>query len=146
MDKIFSLENMLFAGAILLALVLPAAIRRARQQGPQLTPQMLKAKLDNEDDLLLLDVRGPEEFTGELGHIEGAVLVPLADLQGRLAALGEQLAGHKSTPVITICRTDNRSPKAAELLRKAGFANVAYLAGGMSRWKAEGLPVSKDAP
>jgi rhodanese-related sulfurtransferase len=146
MDKFFSLENILFAGAILLALVLPAAIRRARKQGPQLTPQMLKAKLDNGEDVLLLDVRGLEEFTGELGHIAGAVLVPLADLQARLAGLGEQLSAYQSTAVIAICRTDNRSPRAAELLRKAGFANVAYLTGGMSRWKAEGLPVSRDAP
>ncbi|MCC7166479.1 MAG: rhodanese-like domain-containing protein [Rhodospirillales bacterium] len=146
MDKIFNLENILFVGAILLALMLPAAIRRARQQGPQLTPAMLKAKLDNGEDVLLLDVRTPEEFTGELGHIKGAVLLPLAELPNRLTALGVQLADHKTTQVITICRTHNRSPKAAELLRKAGLANVAYLTGGMTSWNAQGLPVSKEAP
>lgn len=84
----------------------------------------------------IVDVREPAEFNGSLGHIASARLVPL----GQLAAQVDQLA--RDRPVVTVCRSGARSAQAAVLLGKAGFGNVANLAGGMLRWRAEGHPVA----
>lgn len=83
----------------------------------------------------LVDVREPAEFDGPLGHVAGARLVPLAELPARSGELA------RDRPVVTLCRSGARSAQAAVLLGKAGFTNVANLAGGMLRWRAEGHPV-----
>jgi sulfur dioxygenase len=82
----------------------------------------------------IVDVREPGEFVGPLGHIRGALLLPMADLPTRMAELD------RTRPVVTVCRSGTRSAQAAQLLAKAGFAHVANLAGGMLRWRALGHP------
>jgi rhodanese-related sulfurtransferase len=83
----------------------------------------------------ILDVREPEEFTGPLGHIRGAVLIPLGDLAERAGELA------RDRPIVTVCRAGSRSAQATVILREAGFGDVANLAGGMLRWRAEGHAV-----
>ncbi len=80
----------------------------------------------------VVDVRESEEFSHGLGHIEGALLVPLGQLESRLAELP------RDKPIVTVCRSGARSARAAAMLGKAGFAEVANLRGGMLRWRAEG--------
>lgn len=87
----------------------------------------------------IIDVREPAEFEGSLGRIGGARLIPLADLPARMAELD------RARPVVTVCRSGTRSAQAAILLSKAGFADVANLAGGMLRWRAAGYPVQGGA-
>jgi sulfur dioxygenase len=87
----------------------------------------------------IIDVREPDEFEGSLGRISGARLIPLADLPARMAELD------RARPVVTVCRSGTRSAQAAVLLGKAGFADVANLAGGMLRWRAAGYPVQGGA-
>jgi rhodanese-related sulfurtransferase len=86
---------------------------------------------------ILLDVREPEEFTGELGHIQGALLVPLDALERRLP----KLAGYVDRDVVVVCRAGARSASAGAILRRAGFQRVINLDGGMLAWTEEGLPV-----
>ena len=93
------------------------------------------------DDIVVLDVRTPGEFTGRLGHVPGAVNLPLADLGSRLTANAEEMDALKATPVYVMCRTANRSPNAARMLRKRGFTDVSVIKGGMSAWKRSGLPI-----
>jgi glyoxylase-like metal-dependent hydrolase (beta-lactamase superfamily II)/rhodanese-related sulfurtransferase len=83
----------------------------------------------------LIDVREPGEFDGSLGHIKGATLIPLGELQSRILELDPQ------RPVVSVCRSGARSAQAVALLQKAGFRQLANLAGGMLRWRAEGHPV-----
>lgn len=83
----------------------------------------------------IVDVREPDEFTGALGHIRGAKLIPLGQLQTRT----EELA--RETPIVTVCRAGSRSAQAYNILRQAGFPRIANLSGGMLRWRADGLPV-----
>ena len=83
----------------------------------------------------LIDVREPREYSGPLGHIKGSRLVPLAELGERSA----ELDGDR--PTVTVCRSGARSAQAVVLLQKAGFSDVANLAGGMLRWRAAGYPV-----
>jgi len=83
----------------------------------------------------VVDVREPAEFSGPLGHIRGATLVPL----GELAAKAKDLP--KDKPVVAVCRAGSRSAHATAILQKAGLADVANLPGGMLRWRAEGRAV-----
>ncbi len=79
-----------------------------------------------EEGALLLDVRTPEEFAA--GHIEGAVNVPVQELESRMAELEP-----KDRPIVVYCRSGNRSGQAARMLTSAGHRQVHDL-GPMSRW------------
>jgi len=83
----------------------------------------------------ILDVREPQEFGGPLGHIRGAILIPLGELAERAGELG------RDRPIVALCRAGSRSAQATVILREAGFTDVANLAGGMLRWRAEGHAV-----
>jgi glyoxylase-like metal-dependent hydrolase (beta-lactamase superfamily II) len=91
-------------------------------------------------ELQVVDVRDPHEYTGELGHIAGAKLIPL----GRLAAEAEAL--DKGVPVVAVCRSGGRSAQAVTILTRAGFGKVANLAGGMLEWHMRGLPSADEIP
>ncbi len=78
--------------------------------------------------LLLLDVRQPEEW--RRARIEGAQLLPLGELEARLA----ELADWKDGRVIAHCHHGPRSAHACELLAAAGFTNVSNLVGGIDAW------------
>lgn len=103
-----------------------------------LEPQELAAKLRGRARPLVLDVRGAGEFTGELGHIKGAVNMPLPDL------LATRRPGFGANPalVVLVCRSGMRARRAARHLRAAGLPNVAVLRGGMLRWRALRLPIA----
>lgn len=88
---------------------------------------------------VVIDVREPEEFVGELGHIEGALLVPLDALERRLP----KLLGYTDRELLVVCRAGARSATASAMLRRAGFGKVYNLAGGMLAWVKAGLPVSR---
>jgi rhodanese-related sulfurtransferase len=96
--------------------------------------EALSAQLAAGPAPLVIDVRGADEFTGPLGHIKGAVNVPLPDLGARVAELARQ-----ERPLVLVCKTDRRSSAAAEQLRAAGAGDVAVLRGGMERWRTLGL-------
>jgi len=106
---------------------------------PPVSPEQLAAELAGGAPPLLLDVREPEEFVGELGHIQGALLVPLDALHRRLP----KLAGYLGHGVVVVCRSGARSATAGALLRRAGFDHVRNLAGGMLEWNARRLPTQR---
>jgi glyoxylase-like metal-dependent hydrolase (beta-lactamase superfamily II)/rhodanese-related sulfurtransferase len=88
--------------------------------------------------LTLVDVREPDELTGELGHIDDVTAIPLGELRERTADVPE------GKPIIAVCRSGRRSAQAALILEKAGRQDVANLTGGMLRWRARGFPVAQD--
>jgi sulfur dioxygenase len=90
---------------------------------------------ENVDQVLVLDVREPDEYTGPLGHIRGAKLIPLGELSGRVSEIP------KDKPIVAVCRAGGRSAQATVILQQAGFDRVANLTGGMLRWRAEGNSV-----
>jgi uncharacterized membrane protein YdjX (TVP38/TMEM64 family)/rhodanese-related sulfurtransferase len=98
----------------------------------------LAPRLDGREDVAVIDVRGPDEFSGPLGHIANARNVPLPELPRRVA----ELASLTETPVVLVCKTDKRSASAAAVLDEAGFRDVSVLRGGMVRWNEAGLPVA----
>jgi len=81
-------------------------------------------------EVQVVDVREPDEFTGPLGHIPGAKLLPLGGLGTGAAELGHD------KPIVTVCRAGGRSAQASLTLKRLGFEKVANLPGGMLRWRA----------
>src|ERR1700722_14495076 len=79
---------------------------------------------------LVIDVRGPDEFDGPLGHIEASRNITLAELGGRAAEIAAA-----NRPVVCVCLTDKRSAAAAAQLTAAGIGEVAVLRGGMKTWR-----------
>jgi rhodanese-related sulfurtransferase len=88
------------------------------------------------DDLVVLDVRTPEEFAE--GHLEGAVLVDFyaADFADQLAALDADV------PYLVYCRSGNRSGQALGVMEQLGFTSVVDVDGGIVAWTGAGLPVT----
>jgi sulfur-carrier protein adenylyltransferase/sulfurtransferase len=108
---------------------IPQANTRAQaDEVPEITVQELKARLENGDELSVLDVREPHEY--EVANI-GAQLIPLDELPERLVELDrdEALAVH--------CKTGGRSARAVKLLQDAGFQNVYNVKGGITAWSVE---------
>jgi glyoxylase-like metal-dependent hydrolase (beta-lactamase superfamily II)/rhodanese-related sulfurtransferase len=105
----------------------------------QLAPAEVAARIVAADAPLLLDVREPEEFSGELGHIAGSRLIPLRELPERVGELGD----NKNLDIVVICRAGARSTTAAALLTGMGFERVGNLKGGMLDWNDAHLPVER---
>jgi hydroxyacylglutathione hydrolase len=85
----------------------------------------------------IVDVRGEDEYEGELGHIAGSRLIVLPSLAGRAHELP------KDETVVFVCKSGGRSARAAALALKAGVANAYNMRGGMLRWNELGLPVER---
>lgn len=110
---------------------------------PGIAARELGQRLERSDSLLLLDVRTPQEFAGGLGHITGALNLPLAELGPRLDTVRSALAGMRDAGIVVVCHSGMRAESAARLLQKAEMAGVVVLSGGMLAWNSAGLPVVK---
>ncbi len=88
-------------------------------------------RLQAGERLTLVDVREPHEFAA--GHIPGAKLIPLGQIQARLEELDP------AQEIIVVCRTGHRSGAACRILAKNGFDKAKNLIGGMVQWRG---PVS----
>ncbi|MCQ5365854.1 rhodanese-like domain-containing protein [Anoxybacillus salavatliensis] len=87
------------------------------------------AQMIQKGDVVVLDVRTEEEYAS--GHIPGAMLLPLQQLQERINEL------KKDETYIVVCRSGNRSAQASELLAKEGFTNIYNMTGGMNEWNGD---------
>lgn len=102
--------------------------RYLEQMVPTIKPQEVREKAK---DFQIIDVRRPEEFIGELGHIAGAKLVTLeTDLQHFLPTLP------KDGAYVFVCRSGARSAAATQLAIDQGLAQSFNMSGGMLAWNA----------
>jgi len=112
-------------------------IRNETQRGGRgVSPQEL-VNLVNKEGAVVLDVRDSKEFAS--GHIVDALNVPHTALESRLA----ELEKYKEKPVTIVCKMGQHAGAAGTVLRKAGFASVTRLVGGMTEWRNQNLPVVK---
>jgi rhodanese-related sulfurtransferase len=119
------------------AVLLTLFIRNETQRGGRgVSPQEL-VNLVNKEGAVVLDVRDSKEFAA--GHIVDAVNVPHTSLESRLA----ELEKYKEKPVTIVCKMGQHAGTAGAMLRKAGFASVSRLSGGMTEWRNQNLPVVK---
>jgi len=105
----------------------------------QMDARDLSERLTASQPPLLIDVRGAEEYRGELGHIAGSRLIPLGEFSERAAELGAL----KDRQIVTICRVGVRSATAAAILTGLGCEHVSNLKGGMIAWNDARLPVER---
>jgi glyoxylase-like metal-dependent hydrolase (beta-lactamase superfamily II)/rhodanese-related sulfurtransferase len=105
----------------------------------QLSPQEVQTWLASPTQPFVLDVREPEEFKGDLGHITGSHLIPLKELPARVG----ELEPYKEHDIVVVCRAGVRSTTAAAILTGLGFEHVSNLKGGMVEWNEQKLPVER---
>ena len=94
----------------------------------EISVQGLKAKMDNKEDFVLIDVR--EKYEYEEFNI-GGKLIPLGEIMGAL----EDLEEFKGKEIIIHCRSGKRSAMAQQLMLQAGFSDVKNLVGGVLAWQ-----------
>jgi rhodanese-related sulfurtransferase len=85
----------------------------------------------------IIDVREPEEFVGELGHVPRSKLVPMNTLLTRAAGWP------RDAEYLVVCRSGVRSANCAQAMSRLGFSRVMNLVGGMIAWNAAGKPVER---
>ena len=146
------MKNMRLAHPKLIDVAVPANLRCGRPEnetGPATDPMWAPLHFtfagiweidphgleEHAAEVQILDVREPDEFIGPLGHIPGAILIPLGELTGRAAEL------RHDRPIVAVCRAGSRSAQAISILQQNGFTDIANLTGGMLRWRAEAHPV-----
>jgi rhodanese-related sulfurtransferase len=100
---------------------------------PEVSPEETLAL---KDSLVIIDVRRPEEYTGDLGHIDGARLVTLeTDFVRTLESLD------RAQTHVFVCKVGGRSAQATAYARSKGLVHAFNLQGGMMLWNARKLPV-----
>ncbi len=92
----------------------------------------------SDTSIVVLDVRTPGEYHGNLGHIRNSILIPVQQLESRM----NELEQYKERKIVVVCRTDNRSGVARDMLTKQGFTAVNIL-GGMVKWNSKGYAVER---
>jgi len=103
------------------------------------SPKEVFDRAQRDSNVVLIDVRTEEEYNGDLGHVAGTILIPVQQLDQR----ANELDKYKDRIIIAICRSGNRSGKAAELLSHRGFTAL-NMEGGMLQWNRDKLPVIRD--
>lgn len=100
-----------------------------------ITPLEAKTLIETRTDLLLVDVRSPEEFRG--GSLPGATLIPFWDFaKGRFDL-------PKDKPILLICAVGGRSLACGQLLSSKGYREVYNLRGGLDAWQAQRVPLPR---
>lgn len=102
---------------------------------PHVSPAETRALIGK---VRMIDVRRPDEYAGELGHVDGAELVTLGpDLEKFLDG------GNREEPIIFICRSGGRSGGATSASIAKGYKTTANMTGGMLAWNEQKLPTIK---
>lgn len=92
----------------------------------EISPQELKARLDRNEPLLLLDVR--QDWETKLCRLPNAVHIPIEEIEFRTEEL------NPDDEIVVYCHQGVRSAAVAEYLRGLGFSNVRNLMGGLDYW------------
>ena len=117
-------------------------IKQASKQVGEMSPKKLKTLLDNEEDVIVLDVREAKQ------RAEGSI--PFDDMnaenfyaitRGNLEWEISKKITDKDALIVTYCRRGGRGALAAEVLKKMGYKNATTLKGGLKGWAAAGYPV-----
>lgn len=101
-----------------------------------ITPEETEAAIGK---VRIVDVRSADEYVGELGHIPQSKLVTL----GTVPQIANEEGWAQNEDLIFVCRSGNRSGKAAEEMASLGYTRVMNMVGGMLRWDFEGRKVDK---
>ena len=96
----------------------------------EITPTELKQRLDNGDDIQIVDVREDNEVA--IGRIPNSIHIPLGQVLGRMNEIDP------SRETVVHCKMGGRSARAIEALKHSGFqGKLVNLKGGILRWSDE---------
>jgi glyoxylase-like metal-dependent hydrolase (beta-lactamase superfamily II)/rhodanese-related sulfurtransferase len=98
---------------------------------PEVEPDWVARHLD---EICVLDVRSEAEYSGDLGYIEGSILIPLDQLRDRIREVPTD------KPVVAMCQSGKRSSMATQILKASGIEDVANVPGGLIHWSRLALP------
>lgn len=111
-------------------------VTEGRKAGRALTTQQA-TNLINRENALVLDIRSKKDFSA--GHIVDSINIPADSLTKRMGELDK----HKSKPLLLVCANGQHSGPYAKQMKAAGHDNICRLSGGISSWRADGLPLVK---
>ncbi|MDW8052562.1 MAG: rhodanese-like domain-containing protein [Armatimonadota bacterium] len=118
---------------VLLGLALAGCeVDQQQEKKATVTPREVYEQRENKD-VLIIDVRTPEEFRHE--RIKEAINKPLDEIDKWVKELP------KDKKIYFVCRSGNRSAQAQRIAQREGYTNTYNMEGGMLAWKREGLPV-----
>lgn len=89
--------------------------------------------------IMVIDVREPHEYYGDMGHIKGSRHIPLMELKDKIDWLRDE-----KRKKVFVCNSGERSYYACSFLKDQGVEEVANLRGGMIQWHLSGLEVEYD--
>jgi len=99
------------------------------------TPLEAKSLIETRRELVLVDVRSPEEFQG--GSLPGATLIPFWDFaKGRFEL-------PKDKPILLVCAVGGRSLACGQILASRGYREVYNLKGGLDAWAEQRVPLPR---
>jgi len=104
----------------------------------EIRPGIVSNKIENGEDIILLDVRTVEEY--EKVHLKNSVLLPVQELSAESLekiGLGEDA---KDKEIIIYCRSGVRSKTAYDIMNSLGYTNIKSMSGGMIHWKEDQYP------
>lgn len=96
------------------------------------TVEEAKSLVESNISLIIVDVRTREEY--DSGHIEGAILIPVSELEGRINELS------KEEELLIYCRTGNRSSNSVNILKANGYTKIFHMNDGIIAWIQAGYP------
>ena len=96
---------------------------------PELSPREFARRRDAGEDLLLLDVREPDEVAA--ASVPGSLHIPMGEVPARLSEVD------RDREVVVLCRSGGRSLRVALFLKQQGYGRVSNLSGGILRWAEE---------
>ncbi|MEE8571586.1 MAG: rhodanese-like domain-containing protein, partial [Candidatus Bathyarchaeia archaeon] len=96
------------------------------------TVEEAKSLVESNVSLIIVDVRTREEY--DSGHIEGAILIPVSELEGRIIELS------KEEELLIYCRTGNRSSNSVNILKANGYTKIFHMNDGIIAWIQAGYP------
>lgn len=123
---------------VLLLPLLAGCAQLRRQNRPpfkKLSPPIVYEMTRDSPDMLILDLRSPEEYDGETGHLRRAQNIPLERLPFRLL----EISPFRETTVLVYCRADGCGEKGMAILIASGFQDAVLMDGGIDAWIRRGF-------
>ena len=112
-------------------------LAEAQAQIGHTSAEALKTAIDNNESVVILDVRDKELYDAE--HLPGAISLPRAAIELEI----DELVPDQDTHIVAHCGGNTRGSLSAHTLQIMGYENASVLTGGFRGWKAAGLPTEK---
>lgn len=135
----FVTNNLILFAALLgvLVMLIKAELDHQVNKGLLISASTATRLMNNHDDVLIIDIRSAADFKN--GHIKGAKNIPLNEFASGINDYSE----FKDKAVLIYCNSGNTATRAIKLLKKANFAQINNLEGGIAAWKEANMPLSK---